>query len=344
MKGLRLTVPENFAAMPPPAESLAVALDPVNSELQELSRLLPLMIPTRTAIGQTMVQAIFSSPGKQVRPAFFFLSANLVGYSGDQLMPMAAVAEFVHTASLLHDDVVDSSTLRRNKPTANSVWGDQAAVLVGDLIYSTASEMMARTAELDIVTTFSRAIQSMSEAELLQLEHVFDFAIPTETYFQIIRGKTGALLSASCAVAAILGQTTAKQHDALRDFGMAIGVAFQLLDDALDYMGDTEIFGKRSFCDLAEGRITLPLILLRDKMTPSERLQLETILKTGPQNADDTAIVADLVIKYDTAQEAIREAQAYTTQAIAGLQTHFPPTMARWQLEAMATSLLSRLS
>lgn len=301
------------------SQALHEALAPVSAEMAELELRLTSYLPIETRSAKEVCDHFFAQKGKRIRPALYFFSAHLFEKQGEHHYPIAAVCEFVHTASLLHDDVVDSSTLRRNKPTANSIWGDETSVLVGDLAYSTASEMMASTGSLEIVKSFARAIRLMSEGELMQLENVFHFHLSESAYFRTLECKTGELIGTSCQAAAILADATSAEKEALYQFGKNLGIAFQLVDDSLDYLGAREIFGKKNLSDLEEGKVTLPLILAREKMTNSERELCHRLFSQSELSQENRLYVASLVEKYETAVQTINAAETYTKRAIDAL-------------------------
>jgi len=323
---------------------LSNALSPVEDELKRLKKEITSFLPLETESSKNIADHVFSGQGKYIRPALFFLSARLCGYRGDHLIPIGAVCEYVHTASLLHDDVVDHSDLRRNKPTANKIWGDQAAVLVGDLVYSRASELMASTGQMDLVSTFARSIRKMSEGELLQLENVFNLDFPEETYLKLLNCKTGVLIGAACRAGGILAGVSPERRFALEEFGRSLGIAFQLIDDALDYIGNRELFGKPTQSDLLEGKVTLPIIYLRDQVTKDEKKMLQKILDQPKIQSADVAIVSELVEKYQTAKQTMDRAGTFTDSALSQLRENFPESIERTQIESLATSLLLRLN
>jgi len=316
------------------------ALSPVADDLTELGQRLASYVPAETDSAKAVLNHIFGVGGKRIRPALYFMSCRLLGYRGEHYFPIAAVAEFVHTASLLHDDVVDDSTLRRGKPTANSIYGDETAVLVGDLIYSTASEMMAATGNMEVVRTFARAIRLMSEGELLQLENVFNADIAEATYLRVLECKTAVLIEAACKSAGLLAGVPAAELDLLVRFGHGVGMAFQLIDDALDYTGSAALVGKATQADLAEGKVTLPVILLREHATPAELMKIQQVLAAEASD-EGAAAVARLVDKYDTANLTVERAHRYTLGAMNALRT-FPATYERDILENLANKLLFR--
>lgn len=318
------------------------AFSPVSDEIEILLQKIPDLVPCDTKVAKRMMEQLFSTPGKMIRPALYYLTCKLVGYNGTHKHTMAAVSEFVHTASLLHDDVIDCSTLRRNKPTMNSIWGDESAVLFGDLIYARASELMAETTNLEIVSSFARAIRLMSESELLQLESVFDFHLPEEVYFKILHGKTAVLIGTICKSAGLLANSTPAQLKSLEEFGLNIGVAFQLVDDALDFLGEDRLLGKRNFGDLQEGKITLPLILLRDCINKEEQADLDKLYTKGMFSLSEITEIAHLVQKYKTAERTLERARELTQKSLDTLRSHFPLSEARSNLEALALCLSFR--
>ncbi len=322
------------------AEALAPAAGPMAVLRREISNL----VPAETASSRAIIDHLFSGGGKFVRPAMFFLSCKLTGYEGDHLIPIGAVCEYVHCASLLHDDVVDNSSLRRNKPTANSLWGDQSAVLVGDLIYSRASELMAATGKMELVATFASAIRRMSEGELIQLENIGNPRFSESNYLRLLTFKTGVLIGAACRAGGILADAPVPQRNALENFGMSIGIAFQLMDDALDYVGSRELFGKPTRSDLPAGKVTMPLILLQSLATTEELQRLAEIIASSPITEADVDYAASLVTKYRTDQLTVNLAATYTESALEQIRKHFPTSEARDQLEELAKSLLFRIS
>jgi len=324
-------------------ELLSDTLAPVQADLDALGQHLIDLIPAETKSAKDIISHVFAAGGKRIRPAFFFFSCRLTGYRGDHFFPIAAVCEYVHTASLLHDDVVDCSSLRRNKPTAHKIWGDESSVLVGDLIYSRASELMAQSGSLEIVKTFAEAIRLMSEGELYQLEAVFNVETPVEHYLRIINRKTAVLMAASCRAAGILAQVSQEQIEALSAFGESVGTAFQLVDDALDYLGSREVFGKPTLSDLREGKITMPVLLLRDLATAEELAILRAIVDCQVITTAQVETVAKIVEKYETAEATIELAKSYTDQALTALEA-FAPSEPRDALANLANRLVWRFN
>lgn len=323
--------------------SLKNSLRPVSEELKELTRVIPSYLPCETETSQRMVRHLFSNPGKMIRPALHLLSCRLFDYDGPHKFPIAAVCEFVHTASLLHDDVIDDSTTRRNRPTANSIWGDEAAVLMGDLIYARASELMAETQNLHVVSSFAHAIRLMSESELLQLEHSYSLRIPEDVYFRILYGKTAVLIGAACKCAGLLGGASTEQIAAIEAFGQKIGVAFQVVDDALDFLGESLVLGKAQYLDLQEGKVTLPIIFLRGFLSEDEKRLLDALYQDGVFGQTEIDLIATLVRKYKTAEATMARARQLTEEALRILRETFPANSARHELESLAHQLSVRI-
>ncbi len=321
---------------------IASAFAPVKSQLNQLNKNISSYVVCETQVAQDVLNHVLNAGGKRIRPAIFFMSARLCAYAGDHLIPMAAVAEFIHTASLLHDDVIDDSKLRRGQPSGNAIWGDRVAILVGDLIYARASEMMAETGCIEVVKTYAKAIRIMSEGEILQLESLFSINFSRDDYFKVLFGKTGILIASLCQVAGILAKLPKKETQALYDFGLNVGYAFQLLDDALDYSGDDLTLGKKKYTDLVEGKFTLPLIIAYEKSTPGEKsLIIDILSKKSRLDADIENIMA-LIKKYSSREETLNLASEYTEKAMASLSV-FPPSPEREDLENLARFLLHRI-
>lgn len=243
-------------------------------------------------IGHYLVEA----GGKRLRPLLVLLTANALGYRGKEHLSLAAIIEFIHTATLLHDDVVDVSSLRRGRPTANAQWGNAPSVLVGDFLYSRAFQMMVSIGSMDVMAILSDTTNIIAEGEVQQLVNAKDPKVSEENYFRVIDKKTAILFAAACEVAAIISEATPQQRDALRIYGRKVGVAFQLVDDALDYTGDAATLGKNVGDDLAEGKPTLPLIHAMRTGTPAQA----ELIATAITNGDATQLPAILEIVQTT--------------------------------------------
>lgn len=224
---------------------------------------------------------IVSGGGKRIRPMIAVLSARALGYQGDQHVLNAALIEFIHTATLLHDDVVDESDMRRGKATANAAFGNAASVLVGDFIYTRAFQMMTALGSLKILALMSEAVNVISEGEVLQLMNCNDPDITEESYMRVIYSKTARLFEAAAQTSAILSQADEAQEQALRDYGRYIGTAFQLIDDLLDYSAGSDSLGKNTGDDLSEGKPTLPLLHAMRHGTPEQSAMIRQAIEQG---------------------------------------------------------------
>ena len=263
---------------------------------------------------------VLSSGGKRIRPALLLLSAKLCGYSGDRHVPLASVVEFIHTATLLHDDVVDNANLRRGLASANTLWGNEASVLVGDFLFSKSFSLMVADGDLAVLRVMSAATTIIAEGEVLQLVSTSDMDLTEERYIEVVKCKTAILLSAACQAGAILGKADPEREAALSDFGLGLGIAFQLMDDTLDYVASEELFGKSIGHDLEEGKITLPLIHTLKHCTPEEREQIGKVVEKDFMEKSDFTLVIDLVNRYGGIEYTIDRARHYISEAKSRLE------------------------
>ena len=254
---------------------------------------------------------VLASGGKRVRPALLLLAARLCGYSAEKAVPLASVIEFIHTATLLHDDVVDSATLRRGIASANTLWGNEASVLVGDFLFSKSFSLMVGVGSLDILKVLSDATTVIAEGEVMQLLCTGELDLTEERYIGVVRSKTAILMSAACEAGAILGAVSADKQRALADFGMDLGIAFQLMDDTLDYIATEEEFGKSIGHDLEEGKITLPLIHTLRCCTDDERSSIAAVIEKEEMTLEDFRHVSALVKRYDGITYAVDTARSH---------------------------------
>jgi octaprenyl-diphosphate synthase len=237
---------------------------------------------------RTIGDYIVGAGGKRMRPAMVLLVANALGYRGVDHHRLAAVVEFIHTATLLHDDVVDESDMRRGRETANAVFGNAASVLVGDYLYSRSFEMMVETDSMACMAVLSAATTVIAEGEVLQLLNVHDPDVSLDRYLQVVRYKTAKLFEAAAQVGAIISGAASELRTAAADYGRHVGTAFQLVDDVLDYSGDAQALGKNVGDDLREGKPTLPLIRVLDVGTPEQKSLVRGAIETG--HADFEAV------------------------------------------------------
>ena len=283
---------------------------------------------------------ILDGGGKRLRPLIMLLSAELSGYKGDARFTLAGIVESIHTASLLHDDVIDGADIRRGKVPAHSVWGNQVVILVGDYLYSNALRQAVLQKSQGIMESLSEATTRMTEAEILQLLKTADPDITEEEYLNIISGKTAALISAACRIGAMLGSVSSIQEKALADFGKKTGIAFQMADDILDYTADEAELGKRLGKDLKEGKITLPLIYLLKAASKDELQEVKAIIK-GSFKVSGLRKILKLFKRYDTIGLSLKKAREIILEA-KGELTAFPDSSAKEALFTIADYTLLR--
>lgn len=285
-------------------------------------------------------QYILDGGGKRLRPLILLLSSELAGYRGDSRLTLAGIIESIHTASLLHDDVIDGAEIRRRKKPAHSIWGNQVVILVGDFLYSNALRLAVLQQSQRIMETLSEATTRMTEGEIFQLAKTGDPDITEDEYLDIISAKTAALISAACKIGAILGSLPQDMENALTRFGMKTGIAFQMADDILDYMADENELGKRLGKDLKEGKITLPLIYLLKTASDSEKEEIKAIIKHGFKNRGLRKILK-LFKKYNSIELSLQRAHNFTVEAKSELAI-FSDSPAKQSLLSIADYTLLR--
>jgi octaprenyl-diphosphate synthase len=264
---------------------------------------------------QKVGEYVISSGGKRIRPMLLILSAYLCDYNGPRHIPIATVIEFIHTATLLHDDVVDNANLRRGLASANTLWGNQASVLVGDFLYCKSFALMVADGDLDILKLLANATTVLSEGEVLQLIYTKNPSITQEQYIDVVKCKTAILLSAACEAGAILGAASPERREAMRNFGMELGIAFQMVDDSLDYSSSEEQFGKSIGHDLEEGKITLPLIHTLNQCADEEKKLICEVVRKDDINKDDMKTIFALVDRYGGVEHSLALAKQYSDRS-----------------------------
>jgi len=313
----------------------------VDEDFAAVNALIPRRLTSDVGLVEQIGRYIVESGGKRLRPLLVLLGARALGYRGADHVKLAAIIEFLHTATLLHDDVVDRSDLRRGRATANHLWGNAPSVLVGDFLYSRAFQLMVELDRIDIVAILSDATNVIAEGEVQQLANVGDADISEARYFEVIRAKTAMLFQAASHTAAVLASRDDRHVAALRDYGLTLGLAYQLVDDWLDYAGDPAVMGKNAGDDLAEGKVTLPLIhALRDG-TPAERQLIR-----GAIAAKSNAALAEILgaVKRCGALDRTRaDAEQQAERAIALLDA-LPAGRHRDALADLAHFCVSRLN
>lgn len=294
-----------------------------DSELEKLEELLtefevkfPKYLYSESEASQQILNHVLDSKGKRLRALLFFVCCKILGYDGKDLFSMAAVAELVHHASLIHDDIIDDSKLRRTKPAVHTIWGSESAVLVGDLMLSISSELMSRTGKMPIVKSYAETIRKMSEGELIQLDHLYSLDITEETYFKILSYKTASLMGTVCQSAGYLAEAQTEQIEALFNFGFYLGSAFQVVDDSLDYRKDTASLGKKASADLVSGKVTLPFIYLRDQLDKEQLQSFEAKLKDSSTHGELFEEVLLKAEEHGTIDKSLEKAAQLTEQAL----------------------------
>ena len=288
-----------------------------------------------------VVEYILMSGGKRFRPSLLILSSRLCGYTGRECIPLGSIIEFIHTATLLHDDVVDNAQLRRGRASANVVWGNGASVLVGDFLFSKSFYLLVESKDLDILEVMSRTTTKMAEGEVLQLLKSSDVTTTQDEYIEVIINKTASLISAACEIGAILGGAGKEEREALASFGLNLGIAFQLMDDCLDYTSKDEELGKAIGKDLKEGKVTLPLIHTLKVCSGREREVIVSAVEGEELTEEHFREVIGLIRKYRGIEYTRKLAIDYTERAKALLDI-FEPTVYRSALLAVADYVIER--
>jgi len=284
----------------------------VGNKLDDVSRRIKYKLASEINLIHKMTEYHVKSGGKRIRPLLTLASAKLCGYkNGNRDINLAACIELIHNATLLHDDVIDKSDLRRGIKTANSVWGNQSSILVGDYLFSRCFEMMVEDGSNEILKLLSSTSSRIAQGEVLQLEHKGEIDLLEETYFNIINMKTAALFAAAAKVGACLGDRSKKEKDALESYGRNLGLAFQIADDALDYFSTKNVFGKEIGKDFYEGKTTLPLIIIFQRANDEERNFLKEIFKKKKRNEDDFSETLALINKYKAVQVSFERAKYF---------------------------------
>ena len=311
----------------------------VTDDFEAVNQLIMRQLHSRVPLVEKIGNYIIGAGGKRLRPLVVLLAARACGVNDTRQHSLAAIIEFLHTATLLHDDVVDTSDMRRGRSTANALWGNAPSVLVGDFLYSRAFEMMVELGDMRIMRALANATNVIAEGEVLQLSKVRDANTDEATYLEVIRSKTAMLFEASSHTAALLAEASDEQTEALRQYGDALGVAFQLVDDVLDYSGDASAMGKNVGDDLAEGKPTLPLIYTMREGTPEQAKLVRHAIQKG--GLEDIAPIREAVESSGALAYTQRMAQQQSDLAVDMLQT-LPPSVFRDSLEQLARFAIAR--
>jgi octaprenyl-diphosphate synthase len=313
----------------------------VGADLERVEAEIRRELDSPVALIQEMGGYIAGAGGKRLRPMLLLLAARLAGYVGPRGVRLACVVELLHTATLIHDDVVDQAPLRRGRPSANAQWGDDASVLVGDHLYSKSFAMLVRDNDRAVMETLARSTVSMTEAEVFQLELKRTGVTTEADYLRIITQKTASFMSACCRIGALLGGVPAEQVDALTQYGLDIGVAFQISDDSLDFVANQDRLGKAIGADLREGKRTLPLIAMLARATPAESERMKSLLKRHDLDGEEIDEIRRYVVDHEGVEYALAQAHEYARSAKAALAA-FNPSEERETLALVADFVVDR--
>jgi octaprenyl-diphosphate synthase len=316
-------------------------LGSVRQDLADIEVALTENLQPHLPLVSQVAKYIMFSGGKRIRPLLMVLSARLCGYEGDYDKTLSVVFEYLHAATLLHDDVVDDADVRRGNPVAHSIWGAPATVLVGDFLLARSIAIAAETDSVPIIDVLAHTTAQMSEGEIHQLLHRGDLATSESDYMEVIGRKTAFLIQSACRVGALLAEAPAKEVEALSEYGYSLGIAFQMADDLLDYTADKTVLGKPIGTDLREGKLTLPIIHALQRATQEDRSRMEIIVRDTAVTEKDFETVVELIRQYGGIEYTRERAQEHIDQAKGSLNT-FQPTETRILLEQLADYVLAR--
>ena len=334
----RSITPNTATAVP----DLAQIFEPVREELARVEREFTKHLESRIELIPQMGRYIQMSGGKRVRPAVLLLSARMCGYTGDKAVLNAAVVEFIHTATLVHDDIIDEAETRRGRLAAHSRWGNDVTVLLGDYLYIRSMAMALTQDTLEVVRLLCDVTLRMIEGELYQLTKTGDATITEEEHLEIIRRKTAFLFSGCAEIGGLLGGCSDAQRVALREYGFNLGIAFQIVDDVLDYTADEGALGKPIGGDLREGKVTLPMILLLQKAGPEIAELVQGVVADRAVTPEAWRTIKDLLAHHGAVDAAFERAVTYARRAKQQLGAAFPPSTERDGLMALTDYVLSR--
>jgi octaprenyl-diphosphate synthase len=320
---------------------LAQIFEPIRDDLDAVEQEFVRHIQSRVALIPEMGRYIQKSGGKRVRPAVLLMASRLSGYSGDRAVLYASVVEFIHTATLVHDDIIDGADLRRGRMAVHSRWGNDITVLLGDYLYIKSMAMALTQDSLEIIRRLCDVTLMMIEGELYQLTKTGDVDITEEEHFEIIRRKTAFLFGGCAQIGGMLGNVSPEREDALREYGFNLGIAFQLVDDLLDYTADQAALGKPIGGDLREGKVTLPIILLLQRGGEEAERLIRTVVQERAVTPEQWREILGLLREHRATELAYERAVEYATRAKACLNA-FPPGREREALMALPDYVLAR--
>ncbi len=322
--------------------ALAHIFEPVRLDLEQVEREFARHVDSHVAVIPEIARYIQDSGGKRVRPAVLLMAARLCGFRGDLAILFASVIEFIHTATLVHDDIVDDATLRRGRQAVHSRWGNDVTVLLGDYLYIKSMALALRHDVLPIIRVLCDITLGMIEGEIYQLTKNGDVDITEDEHFEIIRRKTAYLFGGCAQIGGMLGNATEAQAEALRAYGLNLGMTFQIVDDVLDLTGQEEVIGKPVASDLREGKMTLPLIYALRAAGPSFRERIDEIVRERQVTPEHWEDVLAILGEHRALDYAFRKASDYARSAQDALIAAFPPSPERDALAALPEYVLSR--
>jgi octaprenyl-diphosphate synthase len=304
-------IPLENSRRKPTEAALDALYDLVASDMQGVNQFIVRRMESHVPLIPQLAGHIIAAGGKRLRPLLMLASAKLCGYEGERHRKLATCVEFIHTATLLHDDVVDASDLRRGGPSANALFGNEPSVLVGDFLFSRAFQLMVEDGSIDVLRILSNASAIIAEGEVLQLTTTNDIATSEQSYLEVVRAKTAELFAAACRLGAVVNARPSSEEEALRTYGLNLGIAFQIVDDVLDYAASSARLGKMVGDDFREGKITLPVILAIHRGTEAERAFWRRTLDERDQRDGDLAHAQDLMRRHGALRDAIERARHY---------------------------------
>ena len=300
-----------------PIEQLAIL---VKDELSQVNDLIAERMQSPIGMIPDLAAHLVDAGGKRLRPMITLATSQMLGVSGDKPIKLATAVEFIHSATLLHDDIVDGSELRRGKTAANRLWGNSASILVGDFLFARSFSLMVETGHLGVLDILSKASAVIAEGEVHQLSVIGNVDLPINEYMTIIEAKTAELFAAAASVSAVIATGSEQQQQALDKFGRSLGLAFQLIDDALDYSGHDDLLGKQIGDDFREGKLTLPVFITYNKADTETKNWWQQVLSAETRNDDDLAKAIDLINQSGAIEDTLSQAHKFALQAQASLE------------------------
>lgn len=329
------------AAFPPKMGHKEI-LELVEDDLKAVEESIHLNYQSSVAMVPLVSGHLTNGGGKRLRPMFVLLSSGLCGYSGEKAVIHSTVVEYIHAATLLHDDVVDDSDTRRGRESANAKFGNPVSVLVGDYLFAKSFSLMSGYSSAEIIRSVSDATRHLAEGEILQMVHIGNVGLTEEEYLDVIFRKTAALITACCQIGGMLGEATPAQRRGLEIFGKNIGIAFQIVDDLLDFVADEKTLGKPVGHDFTEGHITLPFIHAYRQATPGDRAFMEGAARDGEAARDRMPQIVALIKKYDGVAYAAQTADRFRKEALEAVESAFAPSPYLDALTGLADYVINR--